>query len=218
MRKILVALVAVALSFASCKKTLSPQEQVDAKKSAALIKKYGLTPISSSDAKKVTYTKEFRNFDDFEKYLIKREQEETTFKSQALNQKNEVSLSVNKSKESERNTFEVYTGTNNYSATHHFTGFHSSSFPCVVQLSWSTNSSATSNLYYHGTNAGSYTYSQSLGGDMNGTVTVTGLYVETFGVNGVFTYSRIYDFSYRGDWEAGHISGSATFIYNRFEE
>jgi hypothetical protein len=196
MKNYLLALLVIT-SLASCKKKSDEIETKDQTKLAELSNKYNLSKIDSA----IHLTQPIRQFStvaDFEKFL-------------ATNKKNKASINVQvnvdsskKTSINNRNFNQTYVSTDdiNYAAV---LDFPAGDFPSMAQLGWMVGwgtmpivSAYSSNLIYPGANFGSFVYTQTIGSafgwtESGGPILFKGLYIEIYGVGGVYTYTRVFD-------------------------
>lgn len=143
----------------------------------------------------------FRSFDELEVYLKKKEalsKESIDSNRGSLVAKLESSkrriVTASESAEGSTNQIDAVFTTTSGSATLTFPYLRERGFPMYVYLNWAVGGGVTSLLGYGGANYGSWTYTQRSGYDQFRFITVTGLYTEFYGVNGVYVYEQLFNF------------------------
>lgn len=201
MKKFALFLALIGLAAASCTKdSVSSTSNENDVRAKLIAQKYHLTLIENNSK---PLTKSFATFDEFENFLKTR--------NKKVSVKGEGVVTSSNGKYGTIRTMAEYTLVGStYAATIHFSGF--TSYPDLLSLSWELGGSASSQLYYSGSNYGTWAYTQITGADINNQITVLGIYSETFGVGGLYTYTNNYNYRYdSGTWGGGHIYGYASF-------
>ncbi|TFF33964.1 hypothetical protein [Mucilaginibacter psychrotolerans] len=208
MKKHLFFITIVFSIFTSCSKSSGDQSpaEIQTQKVQQLERKYGLQRLTTNQIQNRKNTRQFNSLDELERYLAGKPQTKAFSEVKGIM---ELKESGNSDVVGGKRLDATYSGSGPYSAT--LTLTNSEGYPDKLALVWSANSAATGTLYFTGSNAGSFTWIQKQGYDFNHTVYIRGDYIETFGVNGLYTWSKAYDFSFEGGWGAGQIGGSATY-------
>jgi hypothetical protein len=202
----LIALVLLCLGYSSCTKKdqqlPSTDNKIDSSKLQALVSKYNLKPTKTAPQ---AWQRNFDNIESLEKFL------ENNHKEGKLKPSATAGASGLSGATGGVTTYTYPSSQVIYSAQLNMPALQSVAFPSYFVLSWLNNAIVSFNLYIPGSNYGSYAFNPTVQTVSGSNILVKGIYMESYGVGGVYTYEKFWDFKFTATYSSTSITATASF-------